>query len=298
MKRFFVTLAIVLLAAPGLFLSYTSVAAAVGAKLWTAPTDVSRFVGETFAVNIYVSSLQTPINAVSGTLEFTANSLEVVNVSKNGSIFSIWVKEPVYDNALGTISFSGGLTPPGFVGSQGQIFSVSFKAKSAGPASVIWKDGQVLANDGQASNILREMQSANISLVEQAVDTGEKPIVKEPVSPAPNTGGAVVSSQMRMQDKIAIILVVAVFGCVLILVGLISRSKDRSKQLAARVTAKTVVAERFDILKKDIVEELWHLEKKIKKGEPFSREERERREKLLRELGEDSEEILSKLQEL
>ncbi|GAI35186.1 unnamed protein product, partial [marine sediment metagenome] len=58
------------------------------------------------------------------------DKLEVLNISKENSIFTLWPEEPIFSNSAGEISFSGGTPHPGF-NRIGNITSASDK-KGAG----------------------------------------------------------------------------------------------------------------------------------------------------------------------
>ena len=77
------------------------------ATLSFSPTAESYAVGSTFSVGVSVGSVDQAINAVSGVISFPWDKLEMVSLSKTGSIFSLWVQEPSFSNSVGTVSFEG-----------------------------------------------------------------------------------------------------------------------------------------------------------------------------------------------
>jgi hypothetical protein len=99
-----------------------------------------------------VDSGGSQINAADGTLQFDKDKLSVANISKSGSIFSLWVSEPSFSNTQGTIRFEGG-NPSPYLGNAGAIISVTFKALREGTANVSFSAGQVLAADGKGTNV-------------------------------------------------------------------------------------------------------------------------------------------------
>lgn len=137
------------------------------ASLYFSPSSGSYNVGQNFTVNVLVESNEQAMNAVSGLINFPADKLEIVSLSKNGSILNLWVQEPSFSNALGTINFEGIVLNPGFQGGTGKILSINFKAKSVGQAGLIFKSASVLANDGQGTNILQNLKSANFYFTQQ-----------------------------------------------------------------------------------------------------------------------------------
>jgi hypothetical protein len=143
-----------------------------------SPTIGTYTTGKTFSVDVIVSNNQDNINAVSGLINFPTGVLQVVSLSKSGSILGLWAEEPAYSNTNGTISFEGVSLNPGFSGSQGKIITINFKAIQSGKASVVLKSGSVLANDGNATNVLGTLGTALFTIKDQA----EQPVVTKTAS--------------------------------------------------------------------------------------------------------------------
>lgn len=124
------------------------------ANLFLAPNSGTYNVGNDFKVLVKVDSSGVAVNAAEGILAFDPNLLSVVALSKNGSIFNLWVQEPEFSNALGTVNFGGVILNPGFVGASGTLLSINFKAKIVSSAQIAFSSGAVLANDGKGTNVL------------------------------------------------------------------------------------------------------------------------------------------------
>jgi hypothetical protein len=154
------------------------------ASLYFSPASGSYIVGRNFSVAIDVSSADQAMNAVSGIISFPADKLEVASLSRNESIFNLWVKEPAYANSAGTINFEGVVLNPGFIGQNGKIITVTFLAKAAGTASLSFSSGLVLANDGNGTTIASSLGRANYTLAAAAAPV---PPVVTPIS-APIAG--------------------------------------------------------------------------------------------------------------
>ena len=71
------------------FVAISGAKAASAASLYFSPSSGSYTVGSTLSVNIYVASADQAINAASGVISFPSDKLEVVSLSKSGSIFSL-----------------------------------------------------------------------------------------------------------------------------------------------------------------------------------------------------------------
>ncbi|MCX6796841.1 MAG: cohesin domain-containing protein [Candidatus Falkowbacteria bacterium] len=179
---------------------------AKAATFYLSPSSGSYKVGQTFSLNILVSSPEQALNAVSGTLSFSKNNLEALSLAKSGSIINFWVQDPTFSNDSGIINFEGAIFNPGYTGRAGKIVTITFKVKDGGSGTIDFASGTILANDGQGTNILENSGSAEFSLniptsgpqapeattpqEEQATaeTTGlpNAPVVSSPTHPDPN----------------------------------------------------------------------------------------------------------------
>ena len=139
------------------------------ASLYLAPSTGTYTVGNTFLVQVKVNSGGVAINAADATLVFDPDKLEVVKISKSDSIFSLWVQEPTFSNALGTITFAGGKPTPGYIGASGTIITITFRGKTADGVTVNFANGSVLADDGKGTNILASTGSGSYKLIAREV---------------------------------------------------------------------------------------------------------------------------------
>lgn len=148
-----------------LFISYFWVFFAEAAILSVKPNIVQQNVGSVFNVDIIVSSLDQPINVVSGEISFDASVLDALSVSKNNSIINLWVQEPSFSNANGYIRFEGVILNPGYVGGSGKVLSISFKAKKLGVIKLLFLGASVLANDGEGTDVLTGLTHGNVNVI-------------------------------------------------------------------------------------------------------------------------------------
>lgn len=142
---------------------------AANASLYLLPSSGIYSIGNTFSVGLKVNTGGAAINAAEGSLVFSTDKLEVVSLSKAGSIFTLWTSEPGFSNSDGTISFGGGLSNPGYSGAAGSILTVKFLVKISGTAMISFSSGAVLANDGQGTNILASLGNGNYTFQVGAV---------------------------------------------------------------------------------------------------------------------------------
>jgi len=161
--------------APSLFniilivISLASPISVLAADLYFSPTTNSYNVGQVFSVDLYISSMENAINAASGMISFPPDKLEIISLSKDNSVFNLWVSEPTFSNNTGLITFEGIVLNPGFIGPAGKIININFKAKEAGNAPLIFYSSSALANDGQGTNVLANIGSGNYTIQSKLV---------------------------------------------------------------------------------------------------------------------------------
>ena len=101
-----------------------------------------------FKVSIFLDTKEQ-LNAAEGTLRFPPDFLELKSVNDANSIINFWVEYPnIISN--GNIRFSG-ITPGGYKGGQGLIFSATFKVLQEGKGVFDIRDARVLQNDGKGT---------------------------------------------------------------------------------------------------------------------------------------------------
>jgi hypothetical protein len=174
-----------------------TVQGAFAANIVLTPQTITTKVGKTFTLDVLVNNNQDAINAVSSLISFPKDVLSVSSLSKSGTIINMWAEEPSYSNAEGTISFEGVTLNPGFSGASGKIVTITFKAKQAGNINVSIKSGQVLANDGNATNVLGTTAGAFVVINEDTAPLPKENVVTTPVDKvptAPDTTPVITSS--------------------------------------------------------------------------------------------------------
>jgi hypothetical protein len=124
------------------------------------------------------------MNAASGVVSFPTDKLQVVSVTKSGSIFSLWVQDPSFSNSSGKVNFEGIVLNPGYTGSRGKLVNITFRTRAEGSATISFLSGSVLANDGSGSNILTSSGKATINITPKLATT-LPPVIQ--VGTDPNT---------------------------------------------------------------------------------------------------------------
>jgi hypothetical protein len=136
--------------------------------------------GEKAILSIVLNSESIAINNAEAVIKFPAELLDVVSVSKNGSIFSLWVEEPSFSNSTGIVTFNGGVPTPGFNGTRGSVVSFVVRAKKAGQADFTFSSAAVRANDGLGTNVLTSQLPATVSIIVPVAQEPEKPRIVSP----------------------------------------------------------------------------------------------------------------------
>lgn len=116
------------------------------ATLTLAPSVSSITVGNIVSISVKVNTQGKYINNGEAVIQFPTDLLEVVSISKNSSIFSLWVEEPSFQIS-GRITFNGGVRTQVLMVALVRLL-LTFKAKKAGSASVIYGDASIRENDG------------------------------------------------------------------------------------------------------------------------------------------------------
>lgn len=173
------------------------------ATLGFSPRERTYEVGSTFTVAVSTNSEGASLNAVSGTISFPKDLLEVQSVSKNTSVISLWIQEPTFSNQNGTVAFEGIVLNPGYTGTSGNIVTITFKVRTAGVANLSFPNGSILANDGSGSEILSSRGSAVFTLTSGTVEAGDDIHATVPVRnipPEQEGGGTLGGPQVQQSD--------------------------------------------------------------------------------------------------
>ena len=170
-----------------IFLS-CSVESTLAANLSISPSSVTTKVGKTFSIDLVVNNNIDAINAASALITFPQDTLSVVSVSKTGSFISLWAEEPAFSNEKGTVTLEGVALNPGFNKATGKIITITFKALQEGNVSITVKSGSVLANDGNATDVLKTTGAAfvyinNNDKVAEVVKETVVPVITSPTHP-------------------------------------------------------------------------------------------------------------------
>lgn len=152
------------------------------ATLYFRPISGNVSVGDIIQTDVLIDTKGVSINASEATVAFPVDLLDIVSISKTGSIFTMWVQEPSFSNLNGTVSYSGGLPTPGFTGSAGKVISVVFRAKKTGSSSLYFSSASVLANDGMGTELIEGTGKAIFTASQAAITPPQNQTQKSSVA--------------------------------------------------------------------------------------------------------------------
>ncbi len=113
--------------------------------------------GQEVPITVRVDTHGGTISVAEGVLSFPSDDLKVKSISKEGSIFSLWVEDPNVVN--NTIRFVGGIFG-GFNGN-GTIFTVVFETKTDKTAHVLFREEvRVLSFAAEPKETIRQVTDA------------------------------------------------------------------------------------------------------------------------------------------
>jgi hypothetical protein len=165
------------LALPALFIA----PAAEAAQLLLTPPQGQFRPGDTVAVDLRLDNQNECVNAGEVTVGYPKDLVEVIDVSRGNSIFTIWVVPPTVRSDYGLINFIGGI-PGGYCGrTPGDpavtnvlarfIFRFSDKIKNTVPVQVpitISPSSRVTLNNGQGTEAKLSVRSASFTITATA----------------------------------------------------------------------------------------------------------------------------------
>lgn len=101
-----------------------------------------------FKMGIFLKTEES-LNAIEGIMRFPVDLLELQNIEDGGSIINFWLERPSA-KGTGEIVFSG-ITPGGYTGDKGLMFSMTFLVKEEGTGTFEIRNARILRNDGRGT---------------------------------------------------------------------------------------------------------------------------------------------------
>lgn len=126
-------------------------------------------IGEKFEMKLLVNAEQESINAFEGKVVFPRDILDLKEIRDGNSIVNFWIEKPniprmATNNTTNNneLIFSG-ITPGGYTGKNGLIFTMVFEAKNEGAGSIEIQNARILLNDGTGTSA--KLSVGNFSFV-------------------------------------------------------------------------------------------------------------------------------------
>lgn len=296
------------------------------ANLTLVPSAGNYSEGKAFSVSVNVVSTDQAMNAVQGKLFFSKDTLEVVGISKNNSIISLWVQEPSFSNATGAITFEGVVFNPGYKGPDGRLLTITFKAKNTGDSIVNFSESSVYANNGEGTNILKNSINGRYIISDaKKIEPVQTPTVVVPtveVEPEPQPSEEInVQAPEFVYDDVPVkviteesflkigsfeanfftfvlILLVLFLSIILsVLYGLIQRDRFKRKMQSSLKHIHHLLHTSFNLLKSDMRENI-HVLERVKSKRALTEEEGMLTDNLNRNFDDVEEIITKKINEL
>src|SRR3989338_140727 len=145
----------------------------LGVSLYFPPMSENPRMGRNFTVTLKVDSLAQKVTAINGDLSYSDEKLQIVGISKVGSIINLWRQEPTLRNSSGKITFQGDVAGAGFIGNGGTVFSIIFKVKSPGIASILWNGAEAYSEPSKKNNIISDLENFDFT-IEKATVNGDQ----------------------------------------------------------------------------------------------------------------------------
>lgn len=153
-------------------------------------------ISQQFQVDLFLDTENESINAIEGKIAFPQELLELKEIKDGNSIINFWIERPKANN--GEILFSG-ITPGGYNGANGFIFSVVFQVKTEGKGVVEIRDPKVLLNDGEGTSAPLKISNFNF-LISNQTSISQTPISKIGDTEAPEPFTPEVASDPEIFD--------------------------------------------------------------------------------------------------
>ncbi|GIW66885.1 MAG: hypothetical protein KatS3mg095_0783 [Candidatus Parcubacteria bacterium] len=139
------------------------------ANIYFSPAKGEFEINKDFKLVVYVDSDQD-INAIGSKINFDKDYLSVVNINDNGSIINFWAVKPNFDNLKGEIVFEGVSLNKSFKGNKGRVLEIEFKPKKEiGETKLYFNNVQILAADGNGTNIFDKANEAIIKIFKKEI---------------------------------------------------------------------------------------------------------------------------------
>lgn len=160
---------------------------ASAAVIYLDPATGEYGPGDTFVMTVRLDTEGECMNAARVVLSYPADTLRAADFGRGGSIFSLWVEEPVLGSGVGGVSFAGGV-PGGYCGRiqgdptesnvLGKIVFTVLRSNALTAGIAVASSSVVYLNDGLGTAAALSFKDASITLASSRV-VGDNPWLEE-----------------------------------------------------------------------------------------------------------------------
>jgi len=151
---------------------------------------------QSFEVGVFINTDNESINALEGQIVFPVDLLEPKEIRDGNSIVNFWIERPKIESDK--IHFSG-ITPGGYLGKKGLIFSVIFQSIQEGSGSIEIQDIKALLNDGKGTKANTTISNLQLVISKQ-VPASQPAVVEKKDTDIPETFEPIVTSDPSIFD--------------------------------------------------------------------------------------------------
>jgi len=153
----------------------------LGAEIFFGVQSQKIGLGKLFEVGVLINTENEPVNTIAGKINFSSEFLELKEIREGNSIINFWIEKPKLE--AGNVVFSG-ITPGGYLGRAGYLFSLIFKTKKTGETVITTTEEEVFLNDGRGTKA--SIKQAPIFLqIEESVPAEEFSLPADSEPPEP-----------------------------------------------------------------------------------------------------------------
>lgn len=169
------------------------------ADLTITPYTATYEVGDTVTLQV-VTSTNVPLNAISANIVIPKTIFSIESVSKAGSILNFWTSEPSFSKSTNTISLEG-VSLGGFQGTAGTVITIRLKAIASGNGKIVFQSGQILANDGQGTDITGTLSSVTYTVKDVQIKPKQKETPVKDIAPIKDTTPSVEETPVKVEEN-------------------------------------------------------------------------------------------------
>lgn len=120
-------------------------------------------VGQEVVATVALNTGSETLNTIAADVRFDQSVVEFVSASDGGSVVSFWVDRPTLAEP-GVVRLSG-VIPGGFLGENGRVVRLRFRAIALGEANISLADATLYRNDGSGESVEAPPASAAATVV-------------------------------------------------------------------------------------------------------------------------------------